>query len=396
LYGKPNRTRLWVTAACMLVFALLAWQVVAAGPLTRVDLALTQWLAARRSPGLTQFMLLVSAAHEMLHLLGAAALIALALAWRGHRGDAARWTAVPLGMLVNVGMKQVFLRPRPVLDEPLVQLSTYSFPSGHAAASTVFYGVLCALALAHLSKPRWRSLAIAACAAMVLLVIASRVYLGAHYLSDVLAGVVLELAVLANWLHWFPRTPYDGGAMKNHTNSVAWRYSTPAVALHWILALLIAFMAGLGWYMMTIEDSPAGPWYFDLHKSVGLIVAALVVLRILWRLFHRPAPLPASLPRWQVGLSHLTQWLLYAGMVLVPLTGIVGASYSRAGLSFFGLRLPTWVETPVRATAHQLFEIHGTLVWVLVALVVLHTLGGLKHLLVDRDEVFGRMGWRRR
>jgi cytochrome b561 len=174
------------------------------------------------------------------------------------------------------------------------------------------------------------------------------------------------------------------------STSTPWRYSTPAVFLHWVLAALITFMAGLGWFMMTVEEEPGGERYFDLHKSIGLIVFTLVVLRILWRIFHRPQPLPSAIPRWQVLLSELVQWLLYAVMVLLPLTGILGASYSKAGLQFFGIALPQWV-TPAKATAHQLFDIHSTLVWVTVALLVLHVLGGLKHLLIDRDEVFGRM-----
>ncbi|MDB5957884.1 cytochrome b [Ramlibacter sp.] len=174
------------------------------------------------------------------------------------------------------------------------------------------------------------------------------------------------------------------------STSTPWRYSTPAVFLHWVLAALITFMAGLGWFMMTVEEEPGGERYFDLHKSIGLIVFTLVVLRILWRIFHRPQPLPSAIPRWQVRLSELVQWLLYVVMVLLPLTGILGASYSKAGLQFFGIALPRWV-TPAKATAQQLFDIHSTLVWVTVALLVLHVLGGLKHLLIDRDEVFGRM-----
>jgi cytochrome b561 len=172
--------------------------------------------------------------------------------------------------------------------------------------------------------------------------------------------------------------------------STSWRYSTPAVVLHWLLAAWIAFMAGLGWFMMTVEHEPGGERWFDLHKSMGLILFALVLLRVLWRLSHRPAPLPASLPRWQVRLSHLTQGLLYLLMLAIPLTGIIGSAYSRAGLLFFGTVLPRWF-TPDRSTAHQFFEIHSILVWAMVVLVVLHTLAGLKHLLVDRDAVFGRM-----
>lgn len=169
-----------------------------------------------------------------------------------------------------------------------------------------------------------------------------------------------------------------------------WRYGAPAIALHWLLAVLIGGMAGLGWYMMTIEKQPAGPWYFDLHKSAGLTVLALVALRVLWRLFHTPARLPASLPAWEAGLSSVTHRLLYGCMIVMPVTGLLGASYTRSGVKFFGLSLPHW-KTPDHDTAELFFSIHSVTVWVLVALVAVHAAAGLKHLLVDRDAVFQRM-----
>lgn len=172
--------------------------------------------------------------------------------------------------------------------------------------------------------------------------------------------------------------------------STPWRYSTPAVLLHWLLALLIVFMAGLGWWMMTVEHEPGGRAWIDLHQSIGLVVASLILLRVLWRFGHRPEPLPAGVPGWQAKLAHLVQWLLYVAMLLVPAAGIIGSLYSRAGLHFFGPSTHAGL-TPVRDTAEQFFEIHEALVWVMVVLVVLHVLAGLKHLLVDRDGVFQRM-----
>src|SRR3569833_658332 len=177
--------------------------------------------------------------------------------------------------------------------------------------------------------------------------------------------------------------------MKRQT-STDWRYSETAVFLHWLLAVLIAGMAGLGWYMMSIEHAPNAPWYFNLHKSIGLLIFGLVLIRAIWRLGHRPAELPASLPKWEVVAASITQWLMYACMLLQPITGFLGASYSKSGIIFFGIRLPTW-RTPNHDTAEQFFEIHETLVWILVALVVLHAAAGLKHLLIDRDRVFQRM-----
>jgi cytochrome b561 len=176
--------------------------------------------------------------------------------------------------------------------------------------------------------------------------------------------------------------------------STPWHFSAPAIALHWLLAALIVFMAALGWFMMTVEHEPGGERFMNLHKSVGLIVLALVLLRVLWRLTHKPQPLPAAVPRWQVWLSAGTQALLYVLIVAIPLTGIAGSEYSRAGLAFFGIPLPAGF-TPDRAVSHLCFEIHSTLVWVLVAALALHVAGGLKHLLVDHDGVFARM-WPRR
>ena len=169
-----------------------------------------------------------------------------------------------------------------------------------------------------------------------------------------------------------------------------WRYSGIAVLLHWILALLIAGMVALGWYMMAIEDDPGADKYFNLHKSVGIVIFGLVLVRALWRIRHKPAELPASLPKWEVAAASLVQWLLYGCMILLPITGFIGALYSKSGVSFFGAHFPTWV-LPNHDTAEQFFEIHETLAWTLVVLVAIHTAAGFKHLLVNRDRVFQRM-----
>jgi cytochrome b561 len=171
-----------------------------------------------------------------------------------------------------------------------------------------------------------------------------------------------------------------------------WRYDLAAVGLHWLLALLLTFIAALGWYMMSVEDEPGSGRYFELHKSLGLVIAALVAARILWRLTHRPAALPASVPAWQARLSAVTVGLLYALMVLLPITGYLGASYSKHGVALFGLATPQWA-LPDHDTAEWFFDIHGVLIWVLVALVAVHVLGALKHLLIDKDGVFQRMGF---
>lgn len=186
--------------ACLAVIALLAWQVLSLGPVTVLDAQLTAWLAARRQPWLNAFMLAVTNGNDTVRLLGATVLIAFWRIWRQQQKDLACLAAVPAGMLLNVGLKNLFARPRPLLEEPLVHLSTFSFPSGHAVASTVFYGALCALVLAHARSPATRAAAIIAAVGMVLLVCFSRVYLGAHYLSDVLAGICVGTLCLLPFL----------------------------------------------------------------------------------------------------------------------------------------------------------------------------------------------------
>ena len=193
--------------ACMLVLAFFAQQVLMQGPMTRVDEAVTAFLAAHRQPWLTLAMLWIADAHETVKLLAVTTLIAMWRIWRRDLTALRLLAVVPAGMLLNVGLKHLFQRPRPALPEPLVHLVTFSYPSGHAAASTVFYGALFALVSTRVRSPALRLLAAVAGALMVVLVCFSRVYLGAHYLSDVIAGVAVGAACLVLFLAWQARRP---------------------------------------------------------------------------------------------------------------------------------------------------------------------------------------------
>jgi cytochrome b561 len=167
-------------------------------------------------------------------------------------------------------------------------------------------------------------------------------------------------------------------------------YTRTSRALHWLMVFFIFGMLGLGWFMMSIEDDPGSDWYFMIHKSIGLIVLLLALVRLLWRLAHTPDPLPEQLPRWQVRASKITQWLLYGLMFAMPLAGLTGALFSKDRVSFFGARVPK-----ILAANHDLSEIffsmHSVIAWVFVGLISLHFLAGLKHLLINRDGVFQRM-----
>lgn len=177
--------------------------------------------------------------------------------------------------------------------------------------------------------------------------------------------------------------------------ATASRYGRVAIALHWLIAALIGAQLALGWWMDDLPKEPPGlrAGWFNLHKSIGLTIGMLVLLRLLWRLAHRPPALPAFVPRWQRRAATATQRLLYVCMLLLPLSGYLGSTFTRYPVRYFGIMLPQWGgDWP--AGKEAMSELHEATVWVLVVLLVLHIAGAVWHLL-RRDGVFARM-WPRR
>jgi len=155
------------------------------------DVPLSLWFHQNPHPVATQFLLFVTHWHSTAGILSMAAGLGL---WLWRRKLAA-WLpllvlTVPGGMLLNVAVKHLVGRDRPQLDQPLVSLTSYSFPSGHTAGATVFYGFVAVVLLAHAGDSRWRHAIVPAAVLMVLLVGLSRIYLGAHYATDVLGAMV--------------------------------------------------------------------------------------------------------------------------------------------------------------------------------------------------------------
>lgn len=188
-------------------FWLIAEKALAADASGGLDLQLLHWFRAHAMPPVTQFMRRIS----QLHSTPGIAVLCLLLAAYWVRLKAWDWLlmlllTVPAGMLFNRFLKEVFQRTRPVLDGALPLLDSYSFPSGHTAAATLLYGVLAAWLVCRTSSWRWRAVIVVLAMAMVALVGLSRIYLGEHYPSDVLAAVfassgflALSLAILGSW-----------------------------------------------------------------------------------------------------------------------------------------------------------------------------------------------------
>ena len=180
------------------VFGMIATEVVDGAPLTLLDVRLANWFHQYAHSAWTPLMLFITHWHQQAGILVMALVLALYLRARG----AFYWLlalllSVPGGMLLNVLLKYTFQRARPSFNDPLVTLSTYSFPSGHASGAALFYGFVGAYLMCTLARRSWRAVVLCAAVTMVLLVGLSRVYLGAHYLSDVLAGYAFGGAWLA-------------------------------------------------------------------------------------------------------------------------------------------------------------------------------------------------------
>jgi membrane protein DedA with SNARE-associated domain/membrane-associated phospholipid phosphatase len=180
------------------LFGGIAEDVLTGDPLTVVDVQVANWFHARTTPITTQIMLVVSHLNGTLAISTYILLAALYLSWRRD------WywliclmVTMPTGMLLNVLMKYAFHRDRPSFEHPILSLTSYSFPSGHAANSTLFFGLLAAFLVSKISPWKWRVTIVFSALALAFFVSLSRLYLGVHYLSDVLAGMAEAVAWLS-------------------------------------------------------------------------------------------------------------------------------------------------------------------------------------------------------
>ncbi|WP_326534646.1 cytochrome b [Pseudorhodoferax sp.] len=168
------------------------------------------------------------------------------------------------------------------------------------------------------------------------------------------------------------------------------RYTAPAIALHWLLALLIVGTFAVGFYMTGLSFSMTRLKLYNWHKWAGVLILGLSALRLLWRLTHRPPAAPA-MPRWQQQASGAAHGLLYLLFFAVPLLGWAYSSAAGFPIVLFGvLPLPDFVA-PDRELSELIKPWHGRLAWLLAAVVLLHVAAALKHQFIDRDGLMRRM-----
>ena len=170
------------------------------------------------------------------------------------------------------------------------------------------------------------------------------------------------------------------------------RYTRTAIFFHWLLAAGVFAQVSLGLWMIGIPKSPPGvrAYWFNVHKSIGITLGLLVLARLAWRLAHRPPALPATMVRWQRRAAQVSHYAMYACMIVLPLSGYLGSSFTKYPIKYFGYTLPHWGwDAP--ALKELCSQVHFVTATLFIVLILLHVSAALKHRFVDRDGVFERM-----
>jgi cytochrome b561 len=180
------------------------------------------------------------------------------------------------------------------------------------------------------------------------------------------------------------------------------RYTKVAIALHWLIALGILFNLSIGYFM----EGLSAHWRLvlvGLHSSSGMTVLALAIVRLFWRLSHRPPPFPPGMKAWERNMARIVHGFLYSLMLFMPITGWMFLSAHRprpnGGVHVWGLvTVPHWewisrLPEPYQKQFHDRWVgYHSIGSFVLLTLLVMHVLGALKHQYLDRQPEFARMG----
>ena len=192
------------------------------------------------------------------------------------------------------------------------------------------------------------------------------------------------------------------------------QYTKTAIILHWLIGIAILAMFALGWFMADIHkyqpkstafdlfDLGIYTWnlasevtprtfYFNLHKSVGITILALVAFRMFWRITHRPPALLDSMSATEKKLATGGHHLLYSLMFALPITGLVMAMNSKFeyGVKWFGISLMNGLDN--KAVRESFVEVHEVVGIIMLVVIGVHVLGALKHKFIDKDGTMKRM-----
>lgn len=173
------------------------------------------------------------------------------------------------------------------------------------------------------------------------------------------------------------------------------KFSPLTIALHWVIALTIVAMLGIGFYMSMFEFYPL----YDWHKSVGVVIFVVILLRVWWRV-KNGWPVPVRIyPAFEQRLARASHWVLIVATVLMPVSGILYSAMGGWGIKVFGWVMVTGNKNPVTGKTEAIHAglaqlghtAHEWLGYLLVGTIILHIAGALKHHLVDKDRTLLRM-----
>jgi cytochrome b561 len=169
-------------------------------------------------------------------------------------------------------------------------------------------------------------------------------------------------------------------------------YDPVAKSLHWLTVLLVVAQFIVAWTMPPIHHGTKPVGLIQWHLVLGSSLLLVVVLRLLWRLTHRPPPPAEGLPGWQRQMAAITHWALYVLLLAVPITGWAAASLRGWVAHAFGVLPLPLILRPGAKLGFDLGDYHGgSLAWALFGVAVLHILAALYHRLALRDKVLSRM-----
>lgn len=172
------------------------------------------------------------------------------------------------------------------------------------------------------------------------------------------------------------------------------RYSRVALALHWLIALMIIGLIIFG-LLMTNPDMPNRFAIYQLHKSFGISVLLLSCARLVWRLTHKPPALPAGMKGWEIFAARGTHIAFYIIMIGMPLLGWAMVSASELAIPTRLFDMVPWPDMPGiprdKALEDMLKVLHGTIGKATIGLIALHIIAALKHHFVNKDDVLIRM-----
>ena len=168
------------------------------------------------------------------------------------------------------------------------------------------------------------------------------------------------------------------------------RYGALAQLFHWVIVVLIITQ-----FVLALRAEGLSPikkiGVLGTHKSIGITILVLALLRLAWRLFNPVPPQPRGMPRWQELSAHISHFLLYALLFITPVLGWLMSSARAFSVSWFGLvQLPDFIE-PDKAVFERLKDWHEAMAFTLAAIAVIHVAAALKHHFFDRDDVLRRM-----